>query len=81
MVTEDRVADAAVTRVCRSVARKLDGAGWMGGADLRRLLAARDRPHFDEAVELLLASGQVVFEVAENKGPAGRRYRAMAATR
>jgi hypothetical protein len=67
VLVEERVADAAVQRVARRVVGLLE-AGEISRSDVRRRLAARDRQHFDEAVERLLSAGQVeVFEDGERR--------------
>lgn len=76
VVTEERVADAAVTRTCQAIVRKLTAAGApVKGSDVRRSLTSRDRPHFDEAVERLIGAGQVEAQEITYQGQAGRMLR------
>lgn len=66
VIVADRVAEEAVKRVARKVLshcrRNPDG---MVRSELRRVLAGRDRQHFDEAVERLNEAGQVSVEASE----------------
>lgn len=72
VTVEDRVREAAVKRVCRSILRRVqvDGIGW---SELRRGLTSEDRKWFEEAIATL-QDGQRI-EVAE--GGNGRTVKAV----
>lgn len=76
VMVEDARGAAAVKRVSASVARILSQHGdWISRADLRRKISLGLRDHFDDAIEHMIAVGQV--EVAEQSyhGHSGVRYR------
>lgn len=58
----DRTAEAQTQRVVRAVMRHLHDGEVVSRGDLRRRVPHRDRPAFDEAVGLLIGTGQVVEE-------------------
>lgn len=70
LVVAEQVEDAAIKRVSRRLLRKLKEAGQTPAGELRKVLASRDRPLFDEAVERLIGAGVVVAE----EGIHGLRY-------
>lgn len=72
VVVDDRLAEAAVKRVCRTIVRVLGGADGqeMSHTEVRRKVAMRDRLHFETAIESLITTGQIVVE----KTAAGHRY-------
>jgi hypothetical protein len=73
----ERVTDAAIQRVCRAITRKLRAAGdWTPRAVLRRGVPARDRQHFDDALDRLTQAGQIeVDETATGHGNTVGKYR------
>lgn len=74
LVTE-HVEQAAIRRCAASVGRRLrreTGDGWVTRGDLRRALKSNVRQHFEDAIEALLAAGQI-----EADTPDGARFRAV----
>lgn len=65
VVVADRVAEESLKRVARRILGRLRGTGEALRSDLRRGVAARDRAHFDEALERLLDAGTVEVEKAD----------------
>ena len=59
------VDEAAIKRVAAQIEKKVDAAGSMPWAELRRGTAHRDRMHFEEAASRLVAAGQIRVEDAE----------------
>jgi hypothetical protein len=83
VVVAEKVEDAAERRVARLLQRKLATAGrWVTHADLRRMVAGRDRSYFDSAVDRIVASGAVEIESlgtdSLDRQVDGRRYRIVA---
>ena len=69
----EQVELAGIERTAATIVRKL-GRGkvdWHTRSDLRRFVPARDRGHFDQAIELLTDREQVEVDFAA----AGMRYR------
>lgn len=60
-------------RAILRVLKNLEPNEWITGSELRRRIAARSRPNFDEAVSTL--GGRVESEPVEYRGMAGVRYR------
>ncbi len=58
VIASETVEDAAVQRVARRLTTHLQEHGESARSDARKRLTSRDRPHFDEAVERLVAAGQ-----------------------
>lgn len=80
IVVQERIDDAAVQRVARSIRRALGrNAGPLAHADLRRHLAGRDRAFFDPALNALMLAGDVEEEKSEHHNQHGRRYTLTAA--
>lgn len=73
VIAAERIAEADVKRCCANILRKLDDGEWWPGSKLRRAIAARIRPHVDEAVQLLLDTGQVEAESIDGGGVRYRR--------
>jgi len=67
----EKVADAAVKRVCGVIVRRLRRVESDSPRDLRRAVAGRDREHFTVAIERLVEAGQI----EEIEGPRGPHYR------
>lgn len=64
--------DRSVSRVAENVLRKLKAnGGRMARADLRKTLASRDRPFFDDAETALFDSGRIDKAPSDNTGPGG----------
>lgn len=61
VLVHERVEDAAIQRVCRTVQRVLKD-GSMGSAELRRKVTSKDRQHLDQALERLDQAGQITAE-------------------
>lgn len=79
IVVEERKEDAAAKRVARAIARRLNGV-WTPHAELRRRVAHRDRAYVDDALERLLAAGQIEAEPTDqDHAEIGRRYRSAGA--
>jgi len=62
LIVTERVEDDATKRVARRIISKLTRAGWITRSDLRNGIAARDRNHFDPAVDRLTEAGQLDTE-------------------
>jgi len=60
-VAEEVQVEQSVQRTCRTLTRRLQTAEGreLARADLRRAVAARDRQHYDQAVQRLLDAGQL----------------------
>jgi len=72
IVVEAKTREAAVDRVARVIVRHLDRAGdWVIRSELRRGVTARDREHFDAAIDGLVEARTVMVDEAG----AGTRYR------
>lgn len=65
VVVAEKIADAQIKRVARRVLTLLRVRGEMTRAELRRAVAARDRQHFDEAVDRLAEAGTVAVQDVE----------------
>lgn len=77
IVIEEHVAAAAIGRVSGVIKRVLarsDG-GWRTGAELRRAVAGRDRPHVDASLSALVLAGEVEEDKVRYKNQTGTRYR------
>ncbi len=75
VVAEQVRSDAAAQRVSRGILRKLSAAAWTPRNDLRRLLASRDRDHFDDALDRLTTAGLIEVALTEHNGSQGTQYR------
>lgn len=64
-VVEESVAESAVKRVTRKLVSKVPADAWVSGGDLRKSVFSRDRQYYEEAIERLLAAGQIE---ADNDG-------------
>jgi len=55
----------------------VNGAGWVSRSDVRRFLPAKDRDHFEPAIDALKLYGQVEERAheAKHKGHRGTEYR------
>jgi len=65
VLVAETVAEADVKRVARKVTGRLRAGGEMSRSELRVKIAARDRPHFDDAVDRLVEAGTIVVKVTE----------------
>lgn len=59
VIVDDVTTEAAIARVMRNVLRKLTNVDDMSSSDLRKAIAARDRPVFDVSIDRLLSTGQI----------------------
>jgi hypothetical protein len=79
ILVEDRKAEHATQRVSRSLLDKLDKINdWVAHNRLRtNMLASRDRDYFDDAIELLIMSGQLETRPIQDQhaGHQGVEYR------
>lgn len=76
IVVQERVHEAAVARVAKTVRRTLARAdATLAHADLRRAVNSRDRQYLDAAVTALVLSGDIAEEKIEYQGQPGTRYR------
>jgi hypothetical protein len=77
IVVQERLHEAAVARVARSVKRVLARAGSsaIARAKVRQGISNRDRQHFDSALAALVLAGDVVEEEFEYQGQTGVHYR------
>lgn len=76
----EKVADAAIGRVCRSVVKVLRRENdWMSEGAIRRTLNSRDRGVLNEALERLIEAGQIEVEETskdtDGSGGNGLKYR------
>jgi hypothetical protein len=69
----DVAADLGVQKACQAILRKLTKE-WMNQSEVTRSLR-RHREHIDEAVELLVAAGQIEVEEFTHNNQPGRRMR------
>jgi len=60
VLKDESVAEAGTKRVARRLYAKLEAAGELPRAELRRAINSRDRGYFDAALERLQEAGQVV---------------------
>lgn len=76
IVVQDRVNDAAVQRVARSIKRMLarHAPGLVSHAEVRKSLAGRDRQYFEPAISALLLAGEVFEEKVEHHSQRGVAY-------
>ena len=75
-VASETADDLAAKRVSAGVLRRLRESGEAARGEARRAVAARDRQHFEEAVERLMAAGQVIEVETEH----GARLRSVEAS-
>lgn len=79
VIVSERVEDAAVKRVGRTMLRALDRKGPLASAKLRREIAGRDRQHFETALTRLVDAGRVVEEEtdrdSDGHGGSGVRFK------
>lgn len=82
VVVAERLDDAKTRRVCRTITRhlrQLPADEWLQHNALRKKLAARDRPDFDQALDRLTEAGQLDVDTADRDtaghGGKGTRYR------
>jgi hypothetical protein len=77
IVVQERVNEAAVQRVARTLRRALAKAGIEGrsGGELRRAVAGPDRQYFDAALTSLVMAAVASEEKSETRGQVGMRYR------
>jgi hypothetical protein len=69
VIVEERSAEAAIKRACGVIMRKLRKADdWVPRAELRRGLEARDRQHFEAAIERLLDAGEITTREGDHGG-------------
>jgi hypothetical protein len=59
LIVTEAVEEAAAQRVARSIIRHLPDTETVPRHELRKRLASRDRHYFDDAIERLLAAGQI----------------------
>lgn len=78
MTVTDRLHVAAVQRLARRLAQRLDGRGWVPRNDLRKACASSDRPTFDAAIDAAIAAGQIEAREVTYRGQAGTQYRTTA---
>lgn len=75
IVVEEKVADKAIKRTTRAIVRRLSEEGdWLRKTPLSRSVPGRDRDYFDEAVGVLLETGQIEVERVGERG-GGSRFR------
>lgn len=74
IVRTTTVDEASAVRVARKLQAKLTG-DWTIKSKLRGTLNSRDRDHFDDSIERLIAAGAVEVEEYEYHGAPGLRYR------
>lgn len=77
IVVQERVSEASVQRVARTLRRALFKAGAEGrsGGELRRAVAGTDRQYLDAALTSLVMSGSITEQKSESRGQTGLRYR------
>lgn len=75
VIVSSTVEEDAVQRTCAKLLRKVPKGDWIKGSDLRKTLAGKDRQYADDAIERLLAAGQIESESVEYRGQIGVRYR------
>jgi hypothetical protein len=76
VVAADVVADAITARAARWIVARLQREReGMFRAELRRAAESRNRRHVDDALEALVALGQVAAEHVDHHGQVGTRYR------
>lgn len=71
IIIAEKVADAAVKRVCVALIRRIGTRDEWPRGELRKTLASRDRPLFEEALTRVIETGQVI----EEEGIHGGKYR------
>ena len=60
VVVKSAVELAATARVTTNIERRLGVVGdWVAASDLRKMIAHRDRPHFEAVMDALLVGGKV----------------------
>jgi hypothetical protein len=59
LAVEKVVSDDGIKRASRWIVRKLSMSEWKDRQELYRPMASKDRPYFDEAIEILIQSGQI----------------------
>lgn len=66
ILVADRVAEEATRRVARKVLSRIQAAGEHARSEVRRVVAARDRQYFDEAVDRLIEAGTLVVRATDH---------------
>jgi len=76
-VVEEHLDVERVKKAAASIRRRLRVMGDAGASasDLRKVLASKDRPYFESAVDALQIAGEVNAEVIEYQGQRGTRYK------
>lgn len=76
IIVGEKVSEADVTRVAKWVRRRLArvGAEGMQRGPLRGALPGRDRQYFDQAIDALALSGDIIQKAEEARGSATVRY-------
>lgn len=74
LAAEEVREEATVQRVRRTLLRKM-GSGWTTRGTLRKALASRDRPYFDQALDALVDAGLVEAQDVAGTGQPGAEYR------
>jgi hypothetical protein len=77
IVKTETVEEAAVQKAGRAAMTALGKRPreWMTGAELRRAVPSRVRPHLDAALDALALAGSIEAEEINHRGQPGRRYR------
>lgn len=76
------VEEAAQKKAGRAVVRKLRGEdGWISRGEVRRSIRIDQRCYFEDALEALVAAGQVEVEAVQYQGQRGARLRLPEGTR
>lgn len=70
----DKAATATASQRIRTVLAAASGSDGLSGADLKRKVGQKHRQFFDEAVEALIATGDVSSVEVEYRGQKGVRY-------
>ena len=75
IVVTDRRTERTTQLAGKAIMRKLETVGdWVTRSELRRSLASKDRGYFEDALEALIAAGQVEERRVQSK-QSGTEYR------
>jgi hypothetical protein len=78
VIAEDLTAEHHVKRVGLWFLQRLPGSGdWVTHGELTRAVSSRDRRWLTEAITRQVQGGHAEAEDTDNRGPSGRRYRAV----